>query len=178
MGTDRCDIIAAGLRIAVMNKKTHLALNSLASHPAYRGMIPRQELQQQLAAADISLAVAPPKVSCAMAILVSGPRSMAKSLAKQLSKYRLYLQHPNPKPADLQYENPQYLSMVGSWLSNGAVLPPISLDSFGQDEDRRDSVERPAEDDVDLRCVIDNLPQPAYLREADIDGRVTATLEK
>jgi len=103
---------------------------------------------------------------------------MADSLAKALSKYRLFLQHPNPKPPGLEYVNPQYLAMVGSYLPNGAILAPIPMDTFDLDASRRSDVEQDPEDEVDLRTVMDNLPQHAYLREADIDGRVKATLLK
>jgi len=103
---------------------------------------------------------------------------MADSLAKALSKYRLFLQHPNPKPLGLEYVNSQYLAMVGSYLPNGAILALIPMDTFDLDVSRRSDVEQDPEDEVDLRTVMDNLPQHAYLREADIDGRVKATLLK
>jgi hypothetical protein len=103
---------------------------------------------------------------------------MADSLARGLSKYRLFLQHPTPKPPGLEYVNPQYLTMAGSYLPNGAVLAPIPMDAFDLDASRRNDVDQDPEDEVDLKAVMDNLPQHAYLRDADIDGRVNATLLK
>ncbi|KAK3377269.1 SNF2 family N-terminal domain-containing protein [Lasiosphaeria ovina] len=178
IGEDRCDILASGFPIAIMNKKMHLALKSLVSQPLYRGMVPREEFQQKIAAAEISPGIASPNVSCTVAIILCGPRSIGESLAKDLSRFRLFLQHPNPKPLGLEYENSQYLRMFGSWLPNGAFLAPIPTESFDQDTDRRSNLDRELDDEMDLRAVMDNLPKPAYLREADIDGRVKATLLK
>ncbi|KAK3294356.1 SNF2 family N-terminal domain-containing protein [Chaetomium fimeti] len=175
---ERCDIVAAGLPIGILNKKNHLALKSLAPRPLFKGMVPKQEFQQKLAAAELSRGMSLPYQSCTMAIVLSGPPSIAESLAKGLSKYHLFLQHPDPKLPGMEYQNPQYLTMVGSWLPNGAVLAPIAPEFFNKDTDRRDNADQEPENEVDLRTVMDNLPQPAYLREADIDGRIKTTLLK
>jgi hypothetical protein len=176
---ERCDIITAGLPIGTLNKKTHLALKSLPSRPLCKGMVPKQEFQEKLAAAEpLSRGMSLLNKSCTMAIILSGPRSIAESLAKGLSKYHLFLQHPDPKLPGMEYQNPQYLTMVGSWLPNGAVLAPIAPEFFNKDTDRRDNADQEPENEVDLRTVLDNLPQPAYLREADIDGRIKTTLLK
>jgi SWI/SNF-related matrix-associated actin-dependent regulator of chromatin subfamily A3 len=178
IGEERSDIIVCGYPIATLHQKTHLALKCLAPQPSYKGMVPRQEFQQRLAAAEVSAGVSLANLSISISVILSGPRLMADSLAKGLSKYRLFLQHPNPKPPGLEYVNPQYLTMVGSYLPNGAVLAPIPMDAFDLDASRRNDVEQDLEDEVDLRAVMDNLPQHAYLRDADIDGRVNATLLK
>ncbi|KAH6856125.1 SNF2 family N-terminal domain-containing protein [Chaetomium sp. MPI-CAGE-AT-0009] len=175
---ERCDITVAGLPIGILNKNTHLALKSLPSQARYKGMVPKQEFQQKLAAAELSRGVDLPNQPYTMVIVLSGPRSIAESLAKSLSKYRQFLQYPDPKLPGLEYENPQYLTMGGSWLPNGAVLAPIAPELFGKDTDRRDNIDQEPEDEVDLRAVMDNLPKPAYLREADIDGRIKTTLLK
>jgi hypothetical protein len=177
---DRCDIIAAGVSVGTMNKKTHLALKSLNPQTVYKVMVPLQEFREKLAAAKFSPGMASSNITCVMAIVLCGPRSIADSLAKDLSKQRLFLQHPDPRLPDTRYENPQYLSMVGSWLPNGAILAPISTDLFIQHEtDRLNAVNREdAEDEVDLRAVMDNLPRPERIIEASIDGRVMTALLK
>ena len=175
---ERCNIMVAGLPIATMNKKTHLALKSLASKDVnFTGVVPRGEFQQKMAAANISPGIGPPNLSFSIAIILCGPTSIAESLARDLSKYRLFLQHPNPRPIGVEYVNPQYLVIAGSRLPNGAVLPPIPPESFDQGTDRAGRINQgDLEDEVDLREVMNNLPRPAYLVEADIDGRIKTKL--
>jgi SWI/SNF-related matrix-associated actin-dependent regulator of chromatin subfamily A3 len=173
---DRCDILVKGISIATMNSKTHLALKNLSSAEMLKctGMVPRSELHQKLAAAVKSPGVSSLKLACTMGILIFGPRSVAETLAKDLSRYHLFLQHPYLMPTHVVYENPQYLGVVGSSFLNGALLPPIPAEAFQRDTDRSDEVDQ--DEEVDLAAVIDNLPKHDYLREADVDGRIRATL--
>lgn len=175
---ERCNITVAGLIVATINKKTHLALKPLTSkHVEFTGVAPRPEFQQALARANISPIISPANLSCTIAIILCGPSSIAESLARDLSKYRMFLQHPNPRPIGVEYANPQYLAVAESRLPNGAVLPPIPPESFDQGTDRAGRVNQgDLEDEVDLREVMNNLPRPAYLVEADIDGRIKTKL--
>ena len=138
--------------------------------------MPRPELHQKLAAAAKSPGVSSPKLACTIAILIFGPRSVAETLAKDLSRYHLFLQHPDPRPSHVVYENPQYLSMVGSSFLNGALLPPILTEAFQGETDRPEEFDQ--DEEVDLVAVMDNLPEHDYLREADVDGRIRATLKR
>lgn len=175
---DRCDILVKGISIATMNRKTHLALQSLscAKMLKYTGMVPRLEFHQKLAAAAKPPGVSSPNLACTMATLIFGPRSVAETLAKDLSRYHLFLQHPYPMPTHVVYENPQYLGMVGSSFLNGAVLPPIPVEAFQRDTDRSNELDQ--DEEVDLVAVIDNLPRYDYLRQVDVDGRIRTALKR
>lgn len=173
---DRCDILARGVSIATMNERTHLVLNSLPSNKVLKcsGLISKAKLDQKLAIATVTPSPGSPKLTCTMDILVFGPRTVGDALARHLSRYRLFLQHPYPMPTNVNYENPQYLAIVGSSFSNGTILPPISADVFRGDSH---SSNNPEEDEsVDIYSVLDNLPMHDYLREANIGKGIESTL--
>jgi hypothetical protein len=159
-----------------MNTKTHSALKSLqnSENLKYIGLIPRSELQQKLSAAAESLGVSSTKLPCLMGILIFGPRFVAETLAKDLSRYRLFLQHPDYLPDDARYDNPQYLKITGSSFANGAILPPISTEAL--QKDIKQSVKLEHDDILDLHTVMLNLPRPTHLREAKIDHNIRTTL--
>ncbi|RYP61327.1 hypothetical protein DL771_010166 [Monosporascus sp. 5C6A] len=174
--TDRCDILANGVSVATMDKRTHLALNSFLSAKVLKcsGLLSKAKLNQKLAVAAESPGSGSPKLTCTMDILVFGPRTIGDVLARHLSRYRPLPQHPYPMPNDVDYENPQYLGMVGSSFSNGTILPPIPVDTF---QEKPDSSKKPDEDEsVDLDSVMDNLPRHDYLQEANIDKGIEAPL--
>ncbi|RYP05726.1 hypothetical protein DL765_009751 [Monosporascus sp. GIB2] len=176
IGEDHCDILANGISVATMNKRTHLALNSLSSAKVLKcsGLLSKAKLNKTLAVAAEPPGSGSPKLTCTMDILVFGPRTIGDVLARHLSRYRLFLQHPYPVPNDVDYENPQYLGMVGSSFSNGTILPPILVDTF---QEEPDSSKKPDEDEsVDLDNVMDNLPRHDYLQEANIEKGIEATL--
>ena len=109
-----------------------------------------------------------------MAILIFGPRSVADTLARDLSRFHLFLQHPYQLPPNVVYDNPQYLSIVGSSFANGAILPPIAAEPPQQVTDRPDELGQTGE--MDITAVMDNLPKHNYLKEAHVDGRVASPL--
>ena len=176
MDEDLCDIQAKGVSIGTMNKKTHLALRKIGSREAleYIGLLPRIELVKKLAAVPKHHGPGLPILTCSMDILVLGPRSVAGTLARDLSRYRLFLQHPYPMSTPLPYENPQYFEITGCSFPNGAILPPILTGDLEQDSHPSDEVDD--DEIVDLPTVMDNLPELDYLREADVDGRIGAKL--
>lgn len=173
---DRCDILARGVSIATMNERTHLVLNSLPSNKVLKcsGLISKTKLDQKLAIATVTPSPGSPKLTCTMDILVFGPRTVGDALARHFSRYRLFLQHPYPMTANVNYENPQYLAIVGSSFSNGTILPPISADVFQGDSDCSNTPEE--DESVDIYSVLDNLPMHDYLREADIGKGIESTL--
>jgi SWI/SNF-related matrix-associated actin-dependent regulator of chromatin subfamily A3 len=178
LGDERCDILSRGDPIATMNTKTHVALKSLSYNGRlkYTGKILRSDFNQSITAAARSPSANARKPTSTMSILVCGPRSIAEDLANDLSRYRLFLQHPYPRPADIIYDNPQYFDKVGSSFSNGAVLAPIGDDVFQQDEDRPNDTNQ--DDGVDVAVIMDNLPGHEYLKEASVDPRINAKLLK
>lgn len=173
---DGCDILAKGVSVATMNNRTHLALNTLSSKEKLKcsGLLSKANLDQKLAVATQPLNPGPPKLTCTMDILIFGPRMIGDVLARHLSRYHLFLQHPYPMPIDLDYENPQYLGMVGGSFSNGAILPPISADAFQRAPDSSNKLDD--DDSVDIHAVLDNLPKHDYLREVNMNEGLETTL--
>ncbi|KAK2762331.1 hypothetical protein FQN54_001341 [Arachnomyces sp. PD_36] len=102
-----------------------------------------------------------------------GPPTVSETLAKELSRYRLFLQHPYPKP-DIDYENPQYLTISGAPFSNGAILPPIRDDRLQQAARSSDEID---DDEIDnFTTLLDNLPRHDYLGEAIVDRNIRTEL--
>ncbi|KAI1311219.1 hypothetical protein F5Y03DRAFT_343886 [Xylaria venustula] len=171
---DRCDFLAYGVPVATMGSKTHFALKSLSSAAMlkYRGIVLRSEFHQKLGAAARSTHNHASKIFCNIALLVFGPRSTKDILAKDLSKYRLFLQHPVPMPEGVVYDNPQYLRIAGSSFGNGVILPPIAADIFYATGSSTPDPEEPAT----FASVLDNLPRNDSIRSVGIDPRIRTTL--
>ncbi|KAI3323069.1 hypothetical protein HD806DRAFT_535561 [Xylariaceae sp. AK1471] len=173
---DRCDILARRNFIATMNEKTQIALCSLSTAALlrYTGMIPQSEIHENGTTAPTSLRTRSSKPTCMMAILVFGPRSIKSTLARDLSQYHLFLQHPVPMPPDIVYENPQYLSVDKTSFSIGAILPPLSTEIFQQTPEL--SGEPDQDEPPNFSAVIDSLPEHDYLGEVDVDRRISTAL--
>ena len=179
-GQDRCDVQFQGINIATMQTKTQHALQHLMScskeRVRYKALVPRAELKEKLDAAMQPLGADKSKLPWSMNIQIFGVRSIADTAAKELSKYHLFLQHPCPVPFNAAYENPQYFSMAGSSFTNGAVLPPISVEAT-QSEIESNAVSEELYHVLDeLKVVMNNLPRHDYLREADVDKRINTDL--
>ncbi len=159
-----------------MNKRTHLALKTLPSAASlrYTGLVPRKELDEKLAMVAASAGPAPAKSVWSMAALVFGPWSISGAVARELSKFHLFLQHPFPLPPDTHYKNPQYLSINGSLLPNGTVLPPITTIPPAPDPPASDQDVEP--DQMDFLAVIDHLPQHDYLKQVDVGNGIVTEL--
>ncbi|KAJ2988148.1 hypothetical protein NUW58_g4127 [Xylaria curta] len=173
---DRCDILINSVRIATMGAKTHHALSSLspAAVLSYNGIVLQSELRQKLAATTKSSGIQPSKTNCNIALIIYGPRSTKDTLAKELARFRLFLQHPVPMPEGVAYENPQYLSTATSSFGNGAILPPIPIELFRQDSSRTSTPD--ADKSTTIAAVLDNLPQHEYVGNIDIDSRIKTVL--
>ncbi|KAK3389795.1 SNF2 family N-terminal domain-containing protein [Podospora didyma] len=175
---DRCDIQARGISVATMNQKTHLALKSISCAKYFKciGTIPSSELRQKLNASELHPDTKSPEPICLIAIHVSGPRSIAEDLAKELCRFRLYLQHPIPMPPNVIYENPQYLGTVGSFLPSGALLPPIEMEVVSKGSTRPDDNAENAV--LDLRTLLENLPARGYSLAVDFDLSIREKLKE
>ncbi|KAE9373912.1 hypothetical protein N431DRAFT_466160 [Stipitochalara longipes BDJ] len=179
-GQDRCDVQFQGINIATMQTKTQHALQQLIScsngRVRYKALVPRADLKEKLDAVVQPLSIDKSKLSWSMNMQVFGVRSIADTVAKELSKYRLFLQHPNPVPFNAAYENPQFLSIVQPSFSNGAILPPISV-GVTQKEIESNVISEEFDHIIDeLRAIMNNLPGHNYLKEADIDARINTDL--
>ena len=120
-----------------------------------------------------------------MSILVIGSPSIAQILARELSRYHLFLQHPNPKPEYLEYNNPQYLSGVGAPCLNRPILPPILGIAKQNDTGGLDTMDNEAQgygdreyDDDGSRAALYKLPQQALRKEIGADSRIRTKLER
>ncbi|PWY84198.1 hypothetical protein BO83DRAFT_395201 [Aspergillus eucalypticola CBS 122712] len=188
---DRCDLLSKqGTCVATLNTKTHHALSfmRLPEPPTWLGVIPKFELHQRMKIVAESSPSArwSSKATCTMSILVIGSPSIAQILARELARYHLFLQHPNPKPEYLEYNNPQYLSGVGAQCLNRPTLPPIlgntkqndtdGLDVLGKAGQGHDSCDY--DDDDDARAILDDFPQQALRNEIDVDKRIRTKLER
>ncbi|KAI2628484.1 SNF2 family N-terminal domain-containing protein [Hypoxylon sp. NC1633] len=181
--SDRCDVVdMLGNAIGSLNKKTHLALSKLASLNQIKisGYI-RQHNQQHLIPHGLSNTGKPPlhdsKTKASADFLLFGPQDIADDLAKDLSHYRLFLQHPYPLPVAVPYENPQYLDIAGSSFANGSILPSIN----NSDEKERSCEASSSQEDnvqqvTDIIQVLDHIPQHDYLKEVAVDERISTPL--
>jgi SWI/SNF-related matrix-associated actin-dependent regulator of chromatin subfamily A3 len=178
MSEDRCDIQSNGVTVASLNKKTHLALKSLSAKPLkFIGLFSKHKMDTEVAVSAKTNASAASKRMTTMSILIIGPRSTADAVAQDLSRRRLFLQHPHAMANELPYENPQYLTMVGSSFTNGSILPPLPLELLKSSSCHTANDE---DDDAaaDLVTVMENLPNYGYSPDAQIDGRVKTPLLK
>ncbi|KAI0904683.1 hypothetical protein F4823DRAFT_633777 [Ustulina deusta] len=173
---DRCDILAKGNLIATMNSQTHFALTSLSSAAPlkYTGILLQEQFRKTSATTTKASPATSSKLTCAISLLICGPQSIGDSLAKELSRYHLFLQHPISSPANIVYNNPQYLTMVRFSSVNGAMLPPILSEDFQLENDP--AVELEHNESMDLLDIVDHLPTQLQLREADIDRRIKTPL--
>jgi SWI/SNF-related matrix-associated actin-dependent regulator of chromatin subfamily A3 len=180
LNEDRYNIVSReGISVATMNKKAHLALRSLFLEYGiqYQGLIPKVKFKEKLDTAAQPVGLDSSYFTISMSVLVFGLRSSANLLAKALSRYRLFLQHPSIVLTDSLYENPQYPRMITSSFPNGTIIPPISVIAIQEDTEVDSLTAMVDEDPEDLITVINNLPRHDYLNEeAHIDNRVTATL--
>ncbi|KAI1130798.1 SNF2 family N-terminal domain-containing protein [Nemania abortiva] len=173
---DRCDVLTNGIPIATMATKIHVAVTSLSSAAVlrYNGTVHHSELRRKLAEAAKSPQAHDSKISCKIGLTIFGPSSVKYVLAKDLARYRLFLQHPIPMPKGIVYENPQYLSIVASTFSNGAILPPIPTESFQKGPGTMSSSD--PDEPTTITAVLDHLPRHEYLSGVKIDKSVRTTL--
>ncbi|KAI0406998.1 hypothetical protein F4802DRAFT_555264 [Xylaria palmicola] len=173
---DRCDVLRGGVPFATMGMKLHLALKSLSSAEmlSYKGMVLQSELRQKFATVAKFPRIHPSKIDCNMSLIILGPRSVKDTIAKELARFRLFLQHPIPMLEGIAYENPQYLSTVASRFGNGVILPPIQIEVSHRDFTGASALD--PDEQTTIATVLDNLPQHNYVRNLDIDKRIRTIL--
>ncbi|CAG8962047.1 hypothetical protein HYFRA_00005089 [Hymenoscyphus fraxineus] len=179
-GQDRCEVQFQGTNIATMQKKSQRALQQLIScskeRIIFKAIVSSIELKKKMYMIMQSSVVDESHLPWSINIQIFGVRADADIVAKELSKYRLFLQHPVPRPSDAIYENPQYLNTFGSSFINGAVLPPIVVEASQKDSSHNLVSEELLDDADQVRAVINNLPKQDYLEEAIIDERIKTEL--
>ncbi|KAK3684318.1 SNF2 family N-terminal domain-containing protein [Podospora appendiculata] len=175
----RCDILFQDVSIATMDKMTHLKLKAISHAYVLRfaGWVPRPEMQEKLTEAEAPADHKSPAITCRMNVHIFGARSIADTLAKDLSNGRLFLQHPNPQPTGFDYENPQYLNLGRLGLADGPSTTSIPVEDVRQLEAPDQQVTGDEDEVEDLRAVMDNLPYCSNLREVGIDERIVSPLK-
>ncbi|KAJ5338183.1 hypothetical protein N7452_004911 [Penicillium brevicompactum] len=180
MNEDRCELESEdGRPIATMNKKTHLALNDLASSVKsieFKGVTSRRELYQRLSTSSEPFNSKSPKLCWGIQIYVFGARADVAVVGRELSRYRLFLQHPSPSVDDTTYENPHYLNLPGNSLPNGAILPPISSEILDRDTAHTEVAGSINHEVTDVFSAINDLPKQDFLKKVETDGRIQTTL--
>jgi hypothetical protein len=181
-GQDRCDVQFHGIYIATMQTKIQHAPQQLLTCSKgtirYEVLLPREAFKERLGVGIQPPGVDKSQLPWTINVHVLGLRSEADTVARQLSKYRLFLQRPIPMYFSVAYENPQYLSIVGSSFTSGDLLHSFSAE-VTKATTKLDSNTVSGELDHDLdevRAVINNLPRHDYLREANIDNRINTNL--
>ena len=100
---------------------------------------------------------------------IYGPWSLGRAVAEKLSAVKLFLQPPAFELRRLPYDNPQYLK-----------LPDVSkAEVFYEDISGSRSSPKVVIKEVsisDVEAILDYLPQPKFLREVMIDGRISTSL--
>ncbi|KAK3321503.1 SNF2 family N-terminal domain-containing protein [Cercophora scortea] len=178
----RCNLLFQDVSVATMDKMTHLKLKAIPDLHTLRftGSAPRSEMQEKLAEAEACTDHKLPAITSRINVHIYGARSLAETLAKDLSMKRLFLQHPNPQPTRFVYENPQYLSLgsLSGFEGPSADLTPVEDIQELQVEASYQQIAEGDRDEVeDLRAVMDNLPCHSNLREVVIDERVVSSLK-
>jgi hypothetical protein len=180
MNEDRCELQSKdGRSVAMMNKKTHLALTCLSSSAKsieYKGLVSRKELNRRISTNSGPANSEPPSLCCRIHIYVFGTRVDAAVVGQELSRYRLFLQHPSPSLYDATYENPHYLNLPGNSLPNGILLPPISPTTLACETGYTDTTGSIGHEVTDMFSVINDLPKQGYLKKAQTDKRIQTTL--
>ncbi|OTA95555.1 hypothetical protein M434DRAFT_393615 [Hypoxylon sp. CO27-5] len=172
---------SSGRILAVLNNKTHLILSRLVSkfQIHFSGIIRRdgQSYQTPTNTNPQRPSTHGLNTGSSADLLIFGPQAVADDLAKELSRYHMFLQHPVPFPSSVPYENPQYLNIPGASFSDGSLLPAIDrLDELESGSNVTSSQEDDEQQITDLTRVIDRLPHHDYLEEAKIDTRISTSL--
>ncbi|KAI0376440.1 SNF2 family N-terminal domain-containing protein [Hypomontagnella monticulosa] len=177
----QCDVIdASGNTIALLSKKALLAFGKLPSKDqlSFNGNIRQVDQGHRIPMGNLRKNSATNSNRIAsIDFLVFGPRKIADSLAKELSRSHLFLQHPVPLPSSVPYENPHYLHIAGGSFSNGSILPAINAtDEYGKGSGASFPKEGDDRESTNIEQILDHLPQHTYLKEANIDPRILTTL--
>ena len=182
-GQDRCDVQFQGVNVAIMQTKAQYALQELIEASEgirYAALASHAALAENLDVTAHWLSTKEIKqagLMSSMNIQIFGIRSVADTVAKKLSKYHLFLQHPEPPPADIAYENPQYLNALGSKSDNWAILPQLISVPAEQAKDTPAIVSDERGLTLDgVRALVDNLPETDYLQDVELDARIKTEL--
>ncbi|KAI0123677.1 SNF2 family N-terminal domain-containing protein [Xylariales sp. AK1849] len=169
-----------GTFIGDMNTKTHQALKSLsvAHRLLYTGLIRQTDLQGMIVDTSSLLPSRSPNANCLMDLVICGPGLVADDLARGLSKFRLFLQHPAWLPPESKYENPQYLGLVGSRLLPGTVLPPICIDIDAKNIEDALATTDGGKPIMDAADILNHIPAYNDLKEVDVDDRIMTQLHR
>jgi SWI/SNF-related matrix-associated actin-dependent regulator of chromatin subfamily A3 len=102
---------------------------------------------------------------------VYGPELAAKVVAEVLNSVKLFLQPPEYELRCLRYANPQYLKLPN--------VSDVEISPFpNQGLERTPDLVVKEVSFTEIEAILDHLPQPNFLRQVFIDGRVTTPLQR
>ena len=159
-----------GQHIALLNKKASLAFGGLVTLGQFelQGFAKRSQLQRGLAELEKHGQHLP---QFDIDINVHGPVTESEKVAKVLSSYRLYLQHPYTVPESRRYANPQYLEIQDEPLDAKANEPAATTNGAEH------GVEEQAPSELSgVLTLLDNLPRHKGLTPANADACVKTVL--
>ncbi|KAI0159347.1 hypothetical protein BJ166DRAFT_328909 [Pestalotiopsis sp. NC0098] len=164
--------------IALLNLKTHRALtvdNEDSSSLFCIGLVRQEDLEQVLITSTSIRSSKSHQTTCSMDMIICGPQQIRHTLSRSLSKSRLFLQHPRFIPDHSVYDNPQYLGLPGSKLSEGAILRPLLLDPTMLDMQQKSAASSESAQVVDAEDIFSHIPIQNDLKEAEIDESLVKT---
>lgn len=179
---NRCDVqTKAGFAIGTIPKRQHKVLQRCHSSEnlEYKALVLLDDFERSMN--RVQKTARSSNHQCTINIQVFGAREIADSIGKVLSQERLFLQHPSPLLHGAMYENPQYLSLVGSTLPNGALLPQLSCEIMGAESKLNDPtielVEEVDKDEIEgLMSAMNGVVEHNYLEHVRIDKRIHSIL--
>ncbi|CEJ93517.1 hypothetical protein VHEMI09098 [[Torrubiella] hemipterigena] len=180
----RCDIQTKdGTHVATINTKFHVSIRRacFTDDVEYKALVLLSDIKQQAANTTAQrIRTRAPRQCCHTNIHIFGSRQIAAKVGRQLSRERLFLQHPSPVLHGATYNNPQYLTLIGGALPNGALLPSLSnvtLTDESTDCPTPETNGKPAPFELpDLISVMNELPEHEYLENVAIDDRIITPL--
>ncbi|KAK6062399.1 DNA repair and recombination protein rad5c [Seiridium cupressi] len=157
--TNACCIVSSinGLSVGFMNRKTasdfmscsfleQLRLEIHVNKSALDGIIAQYEAGTS-------------GVCFVIDINIFGSESLGQTVGEQLSRYRLFLQHPDHLQEGIKYQNPQYLASSGLLLQTDEMsLPGVDISGYADLEDPEDFVF-----ENQLWALMDSLHRPSHL---------------
>ncbi|KAK6080211.1 SNF2 family domain-containing protein [Seiridium cupressi] len=157
--TNACCIVSSinGLSVGFMNRKTasdfmscsfleQLRLEVHVNKSALDGIIAQYEAGTS-------------GVCFVIDINIFGSESLGQTVGEQLSRYRLFLQHPDHLQEGIKYQNPQYLASSGLLLQTDEMsLRGVDISGYADLEDPEDFVF-----ENQLWALMDSLHRPSHL---------------
>lgn len=167
-----CVVSDSGEEVAALSIKVSQSLQELSDFQRLRfeALIPIQENESQ----DISSRGKESSQNARIDINIYGQRETSERIASELGHAGLFLQDPHWSPANIPYENPQYLE-----LPDCASEEETSFQNLYTEQENVTIHDLPLDSfELDLDLLLDSLLYPQDLTQAKADQRVRTPLEE